>query len=99
MNLNNQVHGEILIQDTSTNPKSRGVRLPSQVGERCRGVGGGGEAVGDDSGSGPPSNIPLVAAYSLYISLFSISASVHHEIKSMGYIGVFRSKSRRWHGD
>jgi hypothetical protein len=43
MNLNNKVYGERSIQDITTNPKSRGVILPSHGGERCRGVGEGGE--------------------------------------------------------
>jgi hypothetical protein len=54
MDLNNEVHGERLIQGTTTNPKSRGVLLPSHGGERWRGVGEGGEVAGDDSSSGSP---------------------------------------------
>jgi hypothetical protein len=50
----NQVHGERLIQYTTTNPKSRDVLIPYHDGERCGGVGEGGEAAGGDSGSGSP---------------------------------------------
>jgi hypothetical protein len=59
MDLNNQVHGEKLIQDTTTNPKSRGGLLPSNGGERCRGVCEGGVAARGNFGSGSPSNLPL----------------------------------------
>jgi hypothetical protein len=86
MDLNNQVHGERLIQDTTTKNKYRGGPLPSHGGERCGGVGEGGEAARGDSGSGSPSNLPLAVACILYVSLFSISTSIHCEIKSQGYI-------------
>jgi hypothetical protein len=51
---NNQVHGEILIPGTTTNPKSRGGLLPSHGGERCRDVGEGGDAAKGNFGSGSP---------------------------------------------
>jgi hypothetical protein len=52
---NNQVHEERLIQDTTTNPKSRGGLLPSHSGEHCGGVGEGSEAAaGGYFGSGSP---------------------------------------------
>jgi hypothetical protein len=51
MYLNNEVHGGRLIQDTTTNPKSRGELFPSHGGERCGRVGEGGEATGGKSGS------------------------------------------------
>jgi hypothetical protein len=44
MNLNNEVHEERLIQDTTKNINSTGGLLPSHGGERCGGVGEGGEA-------------------------------------------------------
>jgi hypothetical protein len=44
MDLNNEVYGERLIQDSTTNPKSRGGLLPSHDGESCGGIGEGGEA-------------------------------------------------------
>jgi hypothetical protein len=91
MDLTNEVHGEILIQDNTTNPKYRGGLLPSDGGERYRCVGEGGEAVGGDSGRSSPSNLPLVVAWSFSVSLFSISASVHHECPKV-YIQGFRSK-------
>jgi hypothetical protein len=88
-----KVHGERLIQDTTTNPKSRSGLLPSHVRERCRGVGKGGEVAIGNSYSGSPSNLPSVVACNLSISLFWIAASVRHEIKSDGvYIAVFRSR-------
>jgi hypothetical protein len=54
MDLSNQVHGEILMQDTTTNPKFGGGLLPSHSGERCEGVGEGGEVTKGDFDSGPP---------------------------------------------
>jgi hypothetical protein len=63
MDLNNELHGERLIQYTTTNPKSMGALLPSHGGEHCRGVGEGGETIGGDSGSGSPFNLPSVVAY------------------------------------
>jgi hypothetical protein len=60
--------------------------LSSHGGELCGGVGEGGELVRGDYGSGSPFNLPPIVAYSLSISMFSISASVCHEIKSRGYI-------------
>jgi hypothetical protein len=54
MELNSQVLGEILIQDTTTNPKSQGGLLPSHGGGRCRGVDEGGEAAEGDFDSGSP---------------------------------------------
>jgi hypothetical protein len=41
----NQVHGETLMQYTTTNPKSKGGLLPSHGGEHSRSVGEGGEAI------------------------------------------------------
>jgi hypothetical protein len=81
MDLNNEVNRERLIQNTITNPKSRGGLLPSHGGERCRGVGEGGEAVGGDSDSGSPCNLPTT------VSLFSIFASIRRENE---YLKVYR---------
>jgi hypothetical protein len=68
MDLNNEVHGEKLIQDTTINPKCRGGLLPSLGGEGYGGVGEGGEVDKGDSGSGPP---PIFLrrrpAYSLFL--------------------------------
>jgi hypothetical protein len=89
----NQIHGEILMQDTSTNPKFRGGLLPSPDGERCGGVGEGGETARGDSSSCSPSYLPLAAACSLSVSLFSISAFVHRENEYLKvYIEGFGSK-------
>jgi hypothetical protein len=82
MDLNNGIHGERLIQDTTTNPKSMGGLLPSQGGERFGGVGEGGEAARVDSGSGSPSNLLPSVTCSLSASMFSIFAFVCCEIKS-----------------
>jgi hypothetical protein len=100
MDLNNKVHGERLIQDTTANPKSRGALLPSHGGELCGGVGEGGEVAGGNSATGPLSNLPLTMAYNLFVSLFSISASVCCKIKSQGvYISIFTSNLRQRHED
>jgi hypothetical protein len=52
---------------------------------------------GCDSGSGSPSNLPPAAAtYSLYILVFSISASVCHKMKSYGiFIVGYKSRAIR----
>jgi hypothetical protein len=81
MDLNNGIHGERLIQDTTTNPKSMGGLLPSQ-GEHFGGVGEGGEAARVDSDSGSPSNLLPPVTCSLSISVFSIFAFMCCEIKS-----------------
>jgi hypothetical protein len=82
MDLNNEVHGDRLTQHTTTNPKTRVGLLPSHGGERCRGVGEGGEETRGDFVSDSPSNLPQVVACNLSISLFFfISISIHHEIK------------------
>jgi hypothetical protein len=45
----------------------------------------------------PLSNLPLVAACSLFVSLFSISASVRRKNEyPKAYIDGFRSKQREW---
>jgi hypothetical protein len=49
---NNQVHEERLIQDTTTNPNSRGGLLPSHGGGHYGGVGEGSEVAGGYFGSG-----------------------------------------------
>jgi hypothetical protein len=90
MDLNNQVHGERLIQNTTINPKSRGWLLPSHGGERCEDVGQGGESVGGNSGSSSPSNLPPAAACSLSVFVFLIYAFVYHKINSEGGGGIYR---------
>jgi hypothetical protein len=45
----------------------------------------------------PPSNLPPMVAYSLFVSLYSISSSVCHENKHLKvYIDGFMSKQREW---
>jgi hypothetical protein len=54
MDINNEIHRERLIQDTTTNPKCRGVLILSHGGEHCGGVGEGGEAAGGILAAVPP---------------------------------------------
>jgi hypothetical protein len=97
MDPNNEVHGKRLIQDTTTNPKSMGGLIPSHGQERNGGVGEGEEAAEGDSGIGSPSNLPPAAACSLSVSLFLISASIHHENKyPKVHIDGIMSKQREW---
>jgi hypothetical protein len=83
---NNQVHKEGLIQDTTTNPKSRGGLLPSHGGEQCRGVGKGSEAARVNFGSGSSSNLPLVPAASFFLCFRSLPPSV----MKMNTRGIYR---------
>jgi hypothetical protein len=76
---------------------SLGLDYSSHGGEHCKGLGEGGEAAGGNSVSGSPSNLPPMAACSLFVSLFLISAFVHHGNKNPKvYIDGFRSKQREW---
>jgi hypothetical protein len=81
----------------TTNPKSSGGLLPSHGGERYGGVGEGGEAARDNSGSGSPSNLPLTVAFiPICFSIFNL-CSVHRKINHRGYIKVFLGQTKAWH--
>jgi hypothetical protein len=67
MELYNQVHGERLIQDTTTNPKYSGGLLLSHGGEWCERVGEGGEAAEGDFNNDSLSNLAPVVACSLSV--------------------------------
>jgi hypothetical protein len=70
MDLNNQVHRERLIQDTTTNPKYSGGLIPSHGGEWCARAGEGVEAARGDFNSDSLSNLALVVAWWLILCVW-----------------------------